>query len=161
MAHVTLTSNFETPLEAEPLPRRRHDELDVGNDGGQQSQNIPLRAGEADVAIIPGSSLIRFTLQSAHKSLPAFSPYISAGLLPYLAFALLTGTFTLAFYVSTYVLVCSFLASHFSNAVHRLPKNTSITREIGIASTASCLAGFGVVALFCSVGVLRLGRLED
>jgi len=76
-----------------------------------------------------------FSVQSAHKSLPAFSPYISAGLLPYLAFALLTGTFTLAFYVST------------------LPKNASITREIGIASTASCLAGFGVVALFCSVGV--------
>ncbi|KLO11267.1 hypothetical protein SCHPADRAFT_831354, partial [Schizopora paradoxa] len=76
-----------------------------------------------------------FALQSAHKSLPAFSPYISAGLLPYLAFAFLAGTFTLAFYFST------------------LPKNASAMREVGIASVASALAGFGVVALFCSVGV--------
>ncbi len=102
-AHVSLTNNLKLRLNpCIGLPRRRR-ELDIGGDGGQQSQSIHLRAGEADDAIMPVSSLICSTLQSAHKSLPAFSPYISAGLLPYLAFALLTGTFTLAFYVSTWV----------------------------------------------------------
>jgi len=35
----------------------------------------------------------------------------------------------------------------------RLPKDTLPIREAAVASTASVLAGFGVVALFCSVGV--------
>jgi hypothetical protein len=35
----------------------------------------------------------------------------------------------------------------------RLPKDTLPIRETAVASTASILAGFGVVALFCSVGV--------
>ena len=39
----------------------------------------------------------------AHKSLPAFSPYLSDATLPYLAFFLLASTFTLAFYFTTCV----------------------------------------------------------
>jgi len=70
-----------------------------------------------------------------NKSLPAFSPYLPASLLPVLAFSLLAATFTLAFYFST------------------LPKDTLPIREVAVASTASMLAGFGVVSLFCSVGV--------
>ena len=34
-----------------------------------------------------------------------------------------------------------------------LPKATIPAQEVGVASLASVLAGFGVVALFCSVGV--------
>jgi len=75
------------------------------------------------------------SIQTWHRALPAFSPYVSASLLPYLAFISLSTTFIFAFYIST------------------LPKNTVALREVGIASTASILAGFGVVALFCSVGV--------
>lgn len=37
--------------------------------------------------------------------------------------------------------------------LHSLPKDTFPLREAAVASTASILAGFGVVALFCSVGV--------
>lgn len=36
---------------------------------------------------------------------------------------------------------------------YRLPKQTIPIRELTVASTASLLGGFGVVALFCSVGV--------
>ncbi|TDL22282.1 hypothetical protein BD410DRAFT_748481 [Rickenella mellea] len=74
-------------------------------------------------------------VQALHKTLPAFSPYIPANFLPYLAFILLTVTFILTFYFST------------------LPKDTLPLREMAVASTASILAGFGVVSLFCSVGV--------
>ena len=41
--------------------------------------------------------------QKLHQSLPPFAPYISAALLPYLAFVLLIATFALGFYFSTYV----------------------------------------------------------
>ncbi|KAH8111422.1 hypothetical protein DFH11DRAFT_1613032 [Phellopilus nigrolimitatus] len=75
------------------------------------------------------------SIQSLHRALPAFAPSLSESFLPYLAFFLLTATFTLAFYFST------------------LPKSIMALRELGIASTASILGGFGVVALFCSVGV--------
>ncbi|KAH7910022.1 hypothetical protein BJ138DRAFT_1114485 [Hygrophoropsis aurantiaca] len=74
-------------------------------------------------------------IQLLHKSLPPFSPYLAASTLPYIALVLLASTFTLAFYFST------------------LPKDTLPIRETAIASTASILGGFGVVALFCSVGV--------
>ncbi|KAL5534732.1 hypothetical protein ACEPAG_1196 [Sanghuangporus baumii] len=74
-------------------------------------------------------------IQNLHKSLPAFSPYISESVLPYLAFVLLAATFTLTFYFST------------------LPKSTMPFREIAIASLASILGGFGIVVPFCSVGV--------
>lgn len=40
--------------------------------------------------------------QALHKSLPTFSPYIPVALLPYIALVLLSLTFTLAFYFSTY-----------------------------------------------------------
>ena len=36
---------------------------------------------------------------------------------------------------------------------HSLPKEKIPVRELAVASTASLLGGFGVVALFCSVGV--------
>ncbi|KAH7884095.1 hypothetical protein F5I97DRAFT_1938696 [Phlebopus sp. FC_14] len=75
------------------------------------------------------------TIQALHKSLPPFSPYVSASLLPYIAFVLLTSTFVLAFYFST------------------LPKDKIPIREAVVATLASVLGGFGVVALFCSVGV--------
>ena len=35
----------------------------------------------------------------------------------------------------------------------RLPKDTIPIREASVATIASLLGGFGVVALFCSVGV--------
>lgn len=40
-----------------------------------------------------------------------------------------------------------------ADAPHRLPKATLPVREAAVASLASVLGGFGVVALFCSVGV--------
>ncbi|KAI0075899.1 hypothetical protein K474DRAFT_1663656 [Panus rudis PR-1116 ss-1] len=74
-------------------------------------------------------------IKALHLAVPPFSPYIPVGLLPYLAFILLVSTFGLAFYFST------------------LPKDTIPVREAAVASLASLLGGFGVVALFCSVGV--------
>jgi len=74
-------------------------------------------------------------VQASHASLPAFSPAIPTSLLTYLAFFLLTFSFLLTFYFST------------------LPKNILAFREVTVATLASVLAGFGVVALFCSVGV--------
>ncbi|KAH9920343.1 uncharacterized protein B0H18DRAFT_881225, partial [Fomitopsis serialis] len=66
---------------------------------------------------------------------PSVCPSVPVGLLPYLAFVLLTATFVLAFYYST------------------LPKDKLPIREAGVASLASVLGGFGVVALFCTAGV--------
>jgi len=74
-------------------------------------------------------------IKERHASLPAFQPTIPTFLLPYLAFALLTSAFLLTFYFST------------------LPKSMLAAREILVASIASILAGFGIVAVFCSVGV--------
>ncbi|KAG5720298.1 hypothetical protein E4T56_gene2025 [Termitomyces sp. T112] len=73
--------------------------------------------------------------KALHASLPPFSPIVPVVLLPYIAAILLASTFGLAFYFST------------------LPKDTIPAREAAVALTASILAGFGVVALFCSVGV--------
>ncbi|KAF8439333.1 hypothetical protein L210DRAFT_867202, partial [Boletus edulis BED1] len=73
--------------------------------------------------------------KALHKSLPPFTPYVSASLLPYIALVLLVSTFVLTFYFST------------------LPKDNIPVRESAVASLASILGGFGVVALFCSVGV--------
>lgn len=75
----------------------------------------------------PSSFLLSSALQQTlHKSLPAFSPYLPASLLPVLAFSLLAATFTLAFYFSTYVLrapACtillnSYLCHHQSSKRH-------------------------------------------
>ncbi|KAJ7628061.1 hypothetical protein B0H17DRAFT_1218404 [Mycena rosella] len=74
-------------------------------------------------------------ISSLYITAPAFQPLVPVALLPYLAFFLLSLTFTLAFYVST------------------LPKDTLPVRETAVASVASILGGFGVVALFCTVGV--------
>ncbi|KZP08264.1 hypothetical protein FIBSPDRAFT_815069 [Athelia psychrophila] len=75
------------------------------------------------------------SIQALHKSLPPFAPYLPVALLPYLALGSLSSTFALAFYFST------------------LPKDTIPIRETAVGTTASVLAGFGVVALFCSAGV--------
>ena len=40
-----------------------------------------------------------------------------------------------------------------ANHASSLPKSTVPVREVAVASVASLLGGFGVVALFCSVGV--------
>ncbi|KAN0101138.1 hypothetical protein V8E55_001122 [Tylopilus felleus] len=74
-------------------------------------------------------------IQALHKSLPPFAPYVSASLLPHIALVLLVSTFALTFYFST------------------LPKDSFPIREGAVASLASILGGFGVVALFCTVGV--------
>jgi len=74
------------------------------------------------------------TVAALHKNIPSFSPAIPVAFLPYLAFVLLATTFVLTFYFST------------------LPKSKP-AHEFLVASTASVLGGFGVVALFCSVGV--------
>ncbi|OSD05716.1 hypothetical protein PYCCODRAFT_1432261 [Trametes coccinea BRFM310] len=75
------------------------------------------------------------SVQALHKSTSAFSPYIPLSLLPYIAFLLLGATFALAFYFST------------------LPNEKIPARELAVASTASLLGGFGVVAMFCTAGV--------
>ncbi|KAH9850591.1 hypothetical protein C2E23DRAFT_887212 [Lenzites betulinus] len=73
--------------------------------------------------------------RALHRATPAYAPYVPTALLPYLAFALLAATFALAFYFST------------------LPKDRLPVREVAVASTASLLGGFGVVAMFCTAGV--------
>ncbi|KAG6330562.1 hypothetical protein ID866_8526, partial [Astraeus odoratus] len=73
--------------------------------------------------------------QVLHQSLPPFSPYVPVSLLPFLALLLLASTFALTFYFST------------------LPIKAFPVREGGVAFLASVLGGFGVVVLFCSVGV--------
>ncbi|KAG6855705.1 hypothetical protein H0H87_011830 [Tephrocybe sp. NHM501043] len=75
------------------------------------------------------------TTQALHAALPPFAPLVPTALLPYIAALLLASTFVLTFYFTT------------------LPKDTVPARETAVASTASILAGFGVVALFCSAGV--------
>jgi uncharacterized membrane protein len=47
-------------------------------------------------------------IQHLHQILPAFAPYVPVGILSYLAFILLTATFGLAFYFTTYVIIISF-----------------------------------------------------
>jgi hypothetical protein len=90
------------------------------------------------------------SIQVAYDALPSFSPIVSTPLLPYLAFVLLASTFGLAFYFTTYVFCFSFDPCSLSPS---LPKQSLPLRELAVASTASLLGGFGIVALFCSVGV--------
>jgi len=91
--------------------------------------------------------------QALHKSLPAFSPYVPASLLPSIALVLLASTFALAFYFSTYVTNLHIGNTCSLTHVRSLPKDTLPLRETAVASISSILGGFGVVALFCSVGV--------
>ncbi|KAF7784810.1 hypothetical protein Agabi119p4_975 [Agaricus bisporus var. burnettii] len=76
-----------------------------------------------------------FEAKRTFDALPAFAPLIPTEVLPYLALLLLASTFGLAFYFTT------------------LKKEPVPLRELAVASSASLLGGFGVVALFCSVGV--------
>ena len=63
---------------------------------------------------LPCTALMSYRIppQALHKSTPAFSPAIPTALLPYLAFFLLSATFALAFYFSTYVSVSVSYATH-------------------------------------------------
>lgn len=93
-------------------------------------------------------------IQHLHKIVPAFTPYVPVGVLSYLAFVLLTATFGLAFYFTTYVIILLFILSRISsNSSRSLSKSTIPLRESAVAVVASTLAGYGIVALFCSVGV--------
>ena len=91
--------------------------------------------------------------QALHKNIPSFSPYIPVAFLPYLAFPLLAATFVLTFYFSTYVPTLLHTTTTTKHCCCRIPKSTLPVHELLVASLASVLGGFGVVALFCSVGV--------
>ena len=92
-------------------------------------------------------------IQHLHKIAPAFSPYVPVGVLSYLAFILLTATFGLAFYFTTYGVFLSSSSRISSNLSCSLSKSTIPLRESAVAVVASTLGGYGIVALFCSVGV--------
>lgn len=92
--------------------------------------------------------------KALHKTLPPFAPYVSASLLPQIALVLLVSTFALTFYFSTSVHPYSLpVFWELMCRSHSLPKDSIPIREGAVASLASILGGFGVVALFCSVGV--------
>jgi hypothetical protein len=55
-------------------------------------------------------------VQGLHKIVPAFTPYVPVGVLSYLAFILLTATFGLAFYFTTYVIVILLLHHHLTSS---------------------------------------------
>lgn len=73
-------------------------------------------------------------------------------LLPYIALVLLSLTFVLTFYFSTYV-AADYAWCTSDSILYRLPKDNVPIRETTVATTASLLGGFGVVALFCTMGV--------
>ncbi|WRT68990.1 uncharacterized protein IL334_005972 [Kwoniella shivajii] len=75
------------------------------------------------------------SIKTLHSSLPAFQPPISTSALPSIAFITLLAFFVLTFLFTT------------------LPKSKIPIPEIGTALAASVLAGGGVVALFCTLGV--------
>lgn len=68
----------------------------------------------------------RIPPQALHKSTPAFSPAIPTALLPYLAFFLLSATFALAFYFSTYV---SASLSYPTHALTSMPLFATVCRK--------------------------------
>ncbi|KAG8850841.1 hypothetical protein FRB96_009578 [Tulasnella sp. 330] len=74
-------------------------------------------------------------VKTLHAALPAFAPIIPTQWLPSLSFILLASAFVLAFFFST------------------LSTPAIPVKEVGVAALASVLAGFGIVALFCSAGV--------
>jgi hypothetical protein len=55
-------------------------------------------------------------VQHLHKILPAFTPYVPVGVLSYLAFILLTATFGLAFYFTTYVIYMCLLRQYLTSS---------------------------------------------
>ncbi|WVQ63986.1 uncharacterized protein L199_002144 [Kwoniella botswanensis] len=75
------------------------------------------------------------SIKTLHSSLPSFQPSISTSLLPSIALISLLAFFALTFLFTT------------------LPKSKVPIPEITTALLASALAGGGVVALFCTLGV--------
>jgi uncharacterized membrane protein len=59
---------------------------------------------------------LSYCVQHLHKIVPAFTPYLPVGILSYLAFVLLTATFGLAFYFTTYVIVVSLFCHHLTSS---------------------------------------------
>ncbi|KAL1408167.1 hypothetical protein Q8F55_004971 [Vanrija albida] len=75
------------------------------------------------------------SVKALYAELPAYQPLVSTTALPAIAFFFLTLSFLLTFFLTTL-------------------KTTSIpVTEVGTALAAAFLAGGGVVALFCTVGV--------
>ncbi|WVW79261.1 hypothetical protein I302_101228 [Kwoniella bestiolae CBS 10118] len=75
------------------------------------------------------------SIKTLHSSLPSFQPPISTSLLPSTSLVFLLAFFALTFIFTT------------------LPKSKVPLPEITTALVASALAGGGVVALFCTLGV--------
>ncbi|KIR26702.1 hypothetical protein I307_02051 [Cryptococcus deuterogattii 99/473] len=75
------------------------------------------------------------SVKSLHNSLPSFHPRIPVSALPSIAFLSLLGFFGLTFMFTT------------------LSKSRLPFTEIATVFVASSLAGMGIVALFCTVGV--------
>ncbi|WVN87779.1 uncharacterized protein L203_102974 [Cryptococcus depauperatus CBS 7841] len=75
------------------------------------------------------------SVKSLHQSLPAFEPLVSTAALPPIALLALLGFFALIFLFTT------------------LNRSKIPLAEITTVLAASSLAGIGVVALFCTVGV--------
>src|SRR6266702_4994749 len=121
------------------------------------SDNPVATATYATVKVCELPIFLLFSLsychQHLHKVAPAFSPYVPVGFLSYFAFVLLTATFGIAFYFTTYVKFILPPRAILTRHVYSLPKSTIPTREAVVAIVASTLGSFGVVALFCSVGV--------
>ena len=139
-AWAWLPSAISIPFALHPLPRRRYGQLQC-------------HAGTS-VSTHARPSLTHHAAKALHKSLPPFTPYVSASLLPQIALVLLVSTFVLTFYFSMSVHPYSlpvFWGLMYRS--HSLPKDSIPIREGAVASLASILGGFGVVALFCSVGV--------
>ncbi|KAK1922485.1 hypothetical protein DB88DRAFT_541610 [Papiliotrema laurentii] len=75
------------------------------------------------------------SVKALHSSLPSFSPTIPTSVLPYIALVFLSIFFALTFTFTT------------------LPRSKNPLPELGTGLLASSLAGAGVVALFCTLGV--------
>jgi len=115
-------------------------QLHVHSDRAEQRNHTHLQSSLLAkhwlfILMAQDSTVAYDAIKHLHKTLPAFAPYVPVGVLPFFAFILLAATFALAFYFST------------------LSKDTLPVRETAVALTASALGGFGVVALFCTVGV--------
>ncbi|WVQ81354.1 hypothetical protein IAT38_003477 [Cryptococcus sp. DSM 104549] len=81
------------------------------------------------------SSLTYSEAKALHSSLPAFEPPVPTSSLPTIALVGLLGFFLLTFIFTA------------------LPTSRFPIQELSTAAIASLLAGGGVVALFCTVGV--------
>ncbi|WWC91292.1 uncharacterized protein L201_006235 [Kwoniella dendrophila CBS 6074] len=75
------------------------------------------------------------SIKALHSSLPAFQPPISISFLPSIALISLLAFFALTFLFTT------------------LPRSKVPIAELSTALIASALAGGGIVALFCTLGV--------